>query len=195
MPGIDVSKVLVGAPDQKTTGAVLDAPVGTKLPETASEKLAEGFASSGYVGDGGVSLTMDRSTKDIKDWSGSTVRKLLESFDGTLSWSEIQMSHEALCHAFGEGNVHRTPATKEHGEQMKVDVNSSLPPARAWVFNMKDGNARVRIAVPNGQVTSVDSITFASSDAIGLPLTLSCYPDETGNSIYVLLDDGTKVGA
>lgn len=193
MTALDVSKVLVGAPDQKTTGAVFDAPLGTKLPDSATEELDKAFTSSGYVSEDGLALKTDRSTNDIKDWSGAVVKKLLDSFDGTISWSEMQMSYEALCHAFGDAAVTKVPATTEHGEQIKLAINSSMPPARTWAFRMKDGAARITISVPNGQVTSVDEIDFVSSDSVKLPITLSCYPDSDGNSIYILVDDGAKV--
>lgn len=193
MAGIDVSKVLVGAPDQAVTGAISDAPVGTELPKDATSQMGGAFKSSGYVSDDGLELTTDRSTNDIHDWSGANIRKILKSFDSTLAWSEAQMSYESLCHAFGSENVTREPANAQHGERVTLRVNASLPAARSWVFSMKDGDARIRIVVPNGQVTSVDTIAFNSSDAITLPITLSCYPDVSGNSIYIYVDDG-KVG-
>lgn len=195
MKGIDVSKVLVGAPDQLTTGAILDAPLGTTLPTDAKAALDEAFTASGYCSDDGLKLTMDRSTNDIADWSGTTVRKILESFDGTLAWSEMQMSYEALCHAFGDDHVERVPATKEHGEQVTITVNKDLPPRRSWTFNMKDGAARVRIVVPDGQVTNVDEIDFVANDAVKLPLTLTTYPDKSGNNIYIYVDDGLVAAA
>ncbi|MCI6275081.1 MAG: hypothetical protein MR611_10515 [Coriobacteriaceae bacterium] len=195
MAALDVSKVLVGSPDQKTTGAVLDAPLGTKLPTSATEALDEAFASSGYISEDGLALKTDRSTNDIKEWSGAVVRKLLDSFDGTITWSEMQMSYEALCHAFGSSAVTKVAATAEHGEQVTLAINSAMPPARSWVFRMKDGEARILIVVPNGQVTSVDEIDFVSSDSVKLPITLSCYPDSSGNSIYIYVDDGVKVAA
>lgn len=195
MAALDVSKVLVGAPDQKTTGAVLDAPLGTKLPTSATEELDNAFTSSGYVSEDGLALKTDRSTNDIKEWSGSVVKKLLDSFDGTITWSEMQMSYEALCHAFGTSAVTKTTATTEHGEQVTLAINSAMPEARSWAFRMKDGNARILIVVPNGQVTSVDEIDFVSSDSVKLPITLSCYPDSSGNSIYIYVDDGVKAAA
>lgn len=190
MTALDVSKVLVGAPDQATTGAILDAPLGTKLPASASDALDVEFKSSGYVSEDGLQLTTDRSTNDIKEWSGTVIRKLLDSFDASIKWSEIQMSYEALCHAFGTENVTKTAADEQHGEQVKVAINGSMPAARSWAFKMKDGKARILIVVPNGQVTSVDEIDFVSSDGVKLPITLSCYPDSTGNSIYIYTDDG-----
>jgi hypothetical protein len=190
MTVIDATKVLVGAPDQSTTGAVLDAPLKTALPTTAGAELDAAFTSSGYVSSDGVTLTLDRSTKDLTDWSAKTIRTLMESFTGTIKWSEMQMSYEALCHAFGSSNVTKTEATAEHGEQIKVVIQSELPPARSWVFKMKDGNARILIVVPNGQVTSVDEIDFTASSAVTLPLTLTCNADSDGPSIYLYTDDG-----
>lgn len=191
---IDVSKVLVGAPNQKTTGAIMDAPLGTALP-TSATAATTGFTGSGYITEDGLSLTIDRSTKDLTDWSGATVRKVLENFDGTLSWSEMEMSYEALCHAFGKENVKKVVATKDHGEQITVEVGAELPEARSWVFNMVDGNNAMRVVVPNGQVTEIDEITFAATDSINLPLTLACYPDSNGKSIYIYTDDGNKAAA
>lgn len=192
--GLDVSKVLTGAPDQKTTGAILDAPLGSKLPTDATTALDKAFTSSGYISEDGLSLSTDRSTNDVKEWGGSNVRKFLESFDATLSWSELQMSYEALCHAFGAAQVIKTPKDTSHGERIEVQISGELPEARSWVFQLKDGNNRVRIVVPNGQITSVDEIAFTANDAVKLPLTLTTYPDASGKNIYIYTDDGL-VGA
>ncbi|NPD32255.1 hypothetical protein HLV35_03105 [Eggerthellaceae bacterium zg-997] len=192
---LDVSKVLVGAPDQKTTGAILSAPLGTALPKDASSALDAAFTSSGYVSEDGLSMKTDRGTTNVSDWSRKVVRKLLDSFEAELSWSEIQMSYESLCHAFGEDNVKLVPRNRQHGEQITVSVNASMPAPRSWVFNMKDGNTKIRIVVPSGQVTGVDELTFAAGDPLQLPITLACYPDDQGNHVYVMLDDGTVEAA
>lgn len=192
---LDVSKVLVGAPDQLTTGAIYDAPVGTALPTSATDALADGFTSSGYISDDGLGLTPNRSTTDINDWSANKVRTILESFNATITWSEMQMSYESLCHAFGAENVKKVAANGTHGAQVNVEVGAEMPEARSWVFRMKDGAARILIVVPNGQVTSVDEISFVANDAIKLPLTLSCNADENGKYVYIYTDDGKVVSA
>lgn len=192
---IDVSKVLVGAPDQLTTGAIMDAPVGSKLPTDAVAEIDKAFTDSGYVSEDGLSMKTDKSTTVIKDWSKTAVRKLLDEFEAVISWSEIQMSYEALCHAFGAENVKQTPADTKHGEQTAVEINASLPEPRAWVFNMKDGKNRIRIVVPNGQITAVDEIALQAVEVMALPLELSCYPDEKGNVIYIYFDNGEVLSA
>lgn len=187
--------VRVGAPDQKTTGAVKHAPLGTAIPTLADITKAAvningAFVGDEYVSEDGLTLSPSISTTDIKDWSGSTVRKVLESFDGTLTWKMISTNKDALAIAFGDDNVTSVTASTAHGAQAQAALGAYLPDEQAWVFLMKDGDARVVVAVPDGQITAVGDVTFASNAAIGWEVTLSCYPDSNGNCIYIMTDDG-----
>lgn len=187
--------VRVGAPEQVTTGAIKHAPIGTTLPilsdiSKTGVTLAAAFEGNEYVSEDGLTLAPAMSTTDIKDWSGSTVRKVLESFDGTLSWTMISTNEGALGIAFGEDHITTSAASATHGEQVRAELGAHLPEAQSWVFLMKDGDARIVIVVPNGQVTEVGEVTFASNAAVGWNVTLSCYPDSDGECIYIMTDDG-----
>lgn len=187
--------VLVGAPEQKTTGAIKHAPLGTTLPSLSDVKksgvtIDQAFVGDEYVSEDGLTLTPSMSTENIKDWSGATVRKILSEFDGTLSWTMISTNEGSLGVAFGADNVTSSAATTTHGKQTLVQLGAYLPERQAWLFLMKDGDARVIIEVPNGQVTNVGEVTFSATNAIGWNVTLSTYPDESGNSIYIITDDG-----
>lgn len=189
------SDVRVGAPDQQVTGAIKHAPIGTSLPTLSSITKAAvtldvAFTGDEYVSEDGLTLAPALSTTDIKDWSGATVRKVLESFDGTLGWTMISTNDGALSIAFGADNVTTGAATTTHGKQVEVDLGARLPDRESFVFLMKDGDARIVIVVPDGQVTEVGEVTFASNAAVGWQVTLSTYPDEDGNSIYIYTDDG-----
>ena len=191
----NTSDVRVGAPDQLTTGAIKHAPLGTTLPSLSSitasgVTLDNAFVGNEYVSEDGLTLAPSMSTTEIKDWSGATVRKVLESFDGTLSWTMISTNEGALGVAFGASHVTTSAATTAHGKQAMVELGAYLPDAQSWVFLMKDGNARIVILVPNGQVTEVGEVTFAANAAVGWNVTLSTYPDSSGNSIYIMTDDG-----
>lgn len=191
----NTSDVRIGAPDQKTTGAIKHAPIGTTLPSLSSitkaaVTLDPAFTGNEYVSEDGLTLTPSMSTTEIKDWSGSTVRKVLESFDGTLNWTMISTNAGALGVAFGVDHVETNAATLEHGAQIRASLGAHLPEAQSWVFLMKDGDARIVIVVPNGQITEVSETTFASNAAVGWAVTLSCYPDESGECIYIMTDDG-----
>ena len=191
----NTNEVRVGAPDQGTTGAILSAPVGTTLPSLssitkASVTLDQAFVGNEYVSEDGLTLAPSVSTTDIKDWSGAVVRKVLELFDGTLSWDQISTNENAMKVAFGEKNVTTNPANATHGKQVQAALGARLPDPRSWVFLMKDGDARMVIVVPKGQVTEVKEVTFAPNAAVRWGVTLSTYPDESGNSIYIMTDDG-----
>ena len=189
------SDVRVGAPDQKTTGAILHAPIGTTLPTLSSITKAavtidQAFTGNEYVSEDGLTLAPAVSTTDIKDWSGATVRKVLESFDGTLSWTMISTNAGAMGVAFGADHVTTSTATTAHGAQTRAELGAHLPDRQSWVFLMKDGDARIVIVVPDGQVTEVGEVTFASNAAVGWQVTLSTYPDDDGECIYIMTDDG-----
>ena len=187
--------VRVGAPDQKVTGAIKHAPLGTAIPTLAditkaAVTLNQAFEGDEYVSQDGLTLAPSMSTTEIKDWSGATVRKVLESFDGTLSWTMISTNEGALSIAFGTDHVTSAAATVQHGAQVQAALGAYLPEEQTWVFLMKDGDARIVIAVPDGQITEVGEVTFASNAAVGWQVTLSCYPDTDGNCIYIMTDDG-----
>lgn len=190
--------VRIGAPDQKVTGAIKRAPLGTAVPTLADisksgVNVNQAFAGDEYVSEDGVTLAPNISTSDIKDWSGATIRKLLEGFDGTLSWVIISTNRSALGMAFGDSNVTFVTASTSHGNQTMTALGAYLPEEQAWVFLMKDGDARIVIAVPDGQITNVGEVTFKSNTAVAWPVTLSCYPDSNGKCIYIMTDDGQVV--
>lgn len=192
---VDASKVRVGTPDQLTTGAITCAPLGTKLPDLkditpAKVTLDEAFKDAGYANEDGISVTPDYSTSDIKEWGGSTVRRVLEQFTGEIAFTMIQIDESSFKIAFGDDHVTATPADASHGNQLKAAIGAHLPDRKTWVFKMKDGAARMLILVPDGQVTALDEISFNATDPVAFAVTLSCYADEKGNSIYILTDDG-----
>lgn len=196
----NTADVRIGAPEQSVTGAIKYAPVGTTLPTLSSISktgvtLDQAFTGNEYVSEDGLTLTPSISTTDIKDWSGATVRKVLESFDGTLSWTMISTNESALSVAFGSDKVTSNAATATHGKQVQAALGAHIPKEKSFVFLMKDGDARVVIVVPKGQVTEVGEVTFKASEAIGWQVTLSCYPDSSGECIYIMTDDGVVTGS
>lgn len=187
---LDATNVLVGTADQTTTGAILSAPLGTTLPTSATDTIATAFTDSGYVSEDGLTLSPEISTTDINEWNGALVRRLKESFNGTLSWAHLETNEQSLKNTFGDASVTVTEATQTHGRQLAVAISGELPAAKAWIFKLKDGAHRMLIVVPNGQVTTIEDVDFTASDAIMWGVQLACYPDASGNSLYIYTDDG-----
>ena len=188
--------VLIGAPDQAgATGAILHADVGTTLPTIANVFSPDAswrshFDGNEYVSEDGLTLAPSISTNDIKDWSGATVRRVLSAFDGKISWQMLSTNEEAMKIAFGDENVTATAATTGHGKLLETGLGAHLPDRQSFIFLMKDGDAKMAVVVPDGQITEVGEVAFKSNDAIKWPVTLSCYPDSSGQSIYIWTDDG-----
>lgn len=185
--------VLAGRPDQAVTGAILST---TTLVTTLPTDLYNldlntlKMTDSGYVSDAGLTLSVKRSTNDIKDWSQSVVKKILSEFSGSIKWSHLEVSEGSAKNFFGENNVTVTQKTTSQGTRLLMKLRADELPHKTWCFRMKDGDAKIIIWVPDGQITEADDITFAASDAIKLPVTLTCYPDAQGNSLYIATDDG-----
>lgn len=195
---INSEHVMVGRADQTTTGAILSGAVITDVPADIASALSaiSGFTSSGYVGDDGVTLAQSISTKGIKEWNGATVRKVIEKFDGTIKFKLIQTDYEGWCQAVGAENVIRTPATDKHGEQLHIKLGTHLPKNQAFALKLKDGDQRMLVLIPDGQVTDCADISFKATEPIPLEVTVTAYDDGTGNgdAIHIFTDDG-KVSA
>jgi len=189
---VDAQRILSGAPDQLTTGAILSAPMATAVPDDEDVYAGDfsGFASSGYVSEDGLALSLSKSFETIKDWSGAIVKRILSEFDGTIKYTHLELSEFSLKDTFGDANVAVTAATESHGTQFKVSIGAVDLPTKRYAFKMKDGLAKVVIVVPAGTPTEVDEIPFKKTDAIKLGITLGCQPDAAGNVLYLYLDDG-----
>ncbi|MBQ9021558.1 MAG: hypothetical protein IJ113_06050 [Eggerthellaceae bacterium] len=197
---LNAARVLVGTADQQsTTGAIRNGDIltGENIPTSFEEAEAalEAMNNSGYVSEDGLELANDMSTTEIREWNRNIVRKLLDSYDGTIKWSLIQQDYESWCQAIGEEHVTKTDATAEHGEQLHIGLGAHLAPPQAYGFAMKDGKNRIIVIVPNSQISNLESISFNATSAIALPVTLSCYDDGTGDSIHIFTDDGQVISA
>lgn len=192
--GLNAKKVYAPTPIQNaTTGAVACAPLGTTMPTTARAALTSDWDSSGYVDENGLSVTITRSVTPIRDWSKANVRNLLTEYDGTIAVGFLQVDEFSAKRMFGEDNVTVTAASTTAGNQIAIAIGASLPPQEAWCFSMKDGDARVRVCVPVGQMTEVNQVDFKPDAGNVIGGTLATYDDGTGHSIYFIYDDGEIV--
>ena len=190
---LNAKHVYAPTPDQSTTGAVFVAAEGVSAPTDAATPLGGSWSDGGYVDENGISITVNRSTTPIRDWSKAAVRNLLSEFGGSIAVGFLQVDSFSASRVFGASNVTSTAADTTHGELIEVAIGSELPPIEAWCFNMKDGDARIRVFVPRGQITSVNEMAYRPDQGHVIGGTLECYDDGTGKSIYVFYDDGDVV--
>lgn len=189
--GTDQSKIFTGGPSQTSVvGAILRAPLGTAMPTTAGGTINAAFVGAGYISEEGLELTPDMSTKDIKEWGGAVVRRLIETFMSELAWKHIETNKESLENYFGAANVTVTAANATHGEQLKAKLNKAELPHQAWIFQIKDGPRRITICVGDGQITKREKVSFKNSELVAWGTTLTTFEDANGDHLVILTDDG-----
>ena len=181
--------VLVASP-LTGTGGILAGPLGTAVPTDATVSLNSALAPRGYVGEDGLSMTTNRSTEKIRAWGGDAVRTVQTEHDVTFAWQFLETNEFTAAAVFHEDNVTATPASASAGTLLAIKVDGKPLPTRAWVFDMVDGDAKIRVVVPNGQITEVGDTTFVHTNATGYEVTLEALPDEDGVKCYIYTDDG-----
>jgi hypothetical protein len=59
---------------------------------------------------------------------------------------------------------------------------------------MIDGERKLRLVIPDGQITDRGDMTFTRQGAVTIPVTIAASPDATGNTVYIYANDGVLVG-
>ena len=182
------ANIVAGVP--LATGGILIGDLTSAAPATASDALT-GFAAAGYIGEDGVTESNERSTDRIRAWGGDTVKVVQTEHNVTYQFTFLEtLNADVLKAVYGEDNVLTTAATASTGTLHEVQVNAATLPHKSYVFEVKDGDAKIRIYVPDGQITEVGEITYSDSEVIGYQVTVEAFSDELGNKAYKFLDNG-----
>ena len=186
-----VGNVLQGKP--VTTGGILIGTSGATLPTTPSAATT-GFTVLGYAGDAGVTRTTDRTTDKVKAWGGDVVKVTQSEFSVTYTFTLLEvLNADTLGAVHGSANVTTTSATSSAGTLQSVKINGTTMPKLPWIFDMVDGDAKIREVVPLGQVTAVGDITYQDAGVIGYPVTIEAFADSSGNNAYSYIDNGVTL--
>lgn len=185
--------VVAGKP--LATGGVLIGDTSAAAPTDATT-TPTGFTAAGYIGEDGVSEATDRSTDKVKAWGGDTVKVLQTDFAVTYSFTFIEsLNADVLKAVYGDENVDTTAATASAGTLHAVSINGATLGRKSYIFEVKDGDARIRIYVPEGQITEVGEVTYNDGEVVGYAVTVEAFVDENGNNAYKYIDDGRTTAA
>lgn len=194
---LNAKEIMVPLADQTlTTGAAFSGDVIDTIPadfDAAVTALAS-LTATGYLSEDGIALSTSFSLTDFKEMNRGTVRKGVDDFTGTISYTELQIMNEAVLERkFGEDNVTVTAATTTTSKKIKVKIGNQLPPIQTFAFKLKDGDAKAIVWVKQGQITNGLDMTFAANSMASVPMEVSCYDNGSNDSIYIFFDDGTVV--
>lgn len=189
----NAQNVVAGVP--LATGGILIGDLTAAAPTTAAAVLT-GFTAAGYIGDSGVVETNERSTDKIRAWGGDTVKVVQTEHNVSYKFTFLETLNSGVLEAvYGTDNVTTTAATVSSGTLHEVAINGSTLPHKSYVFEVKDGDARIRIYVPDGQITEVGDVTYSDGEVVGYEVTVEAFGDELGNKAYKFLDNGKFSGA
>lgn len=173
------------------TGPALWAPLTTASPTNETTALNVAYKALGYVGEDGITESNGRDTNKIKAFGGDTV-KIVQT-DHTLTYKLTlleSLNAEVLKAVYGEANVTVTAATASTGEKIQVNKNSSTLPHKSWVFDVIDGAAKVRLYIPDGQITSTGDVTLVHTGVVSYDIEIECFADAQGNKSKQWSDNG-----
>jgi hypothetical protein len=183
------TNIFQGAPD-RTTGAIMVAPVGTVLPTDTVSTPNVAFVDLGYISEDGVSLSQKTSWVEVRDWGGDLVKSFLENFSGGMKFTCLESNATVQKAIYGAANVSVVAPTVSTGTEITTKLNSVQAPDNAYVFNVKAGSSKVRLTVADAVIADRSDIVFVRKDVIKYELTLECYPDAAGDSIKMITNDG-----
>jgi hypothetical protein len=169
-----VSNVVAGRP--AVTGGAYHAVLGTALPTDSTTALAAAFKALGYVGDAGVVETPTRTTDKKKAWGGDIIKVLQTDYSATYAFTLVEsLNTEVLKTVHGTSNVTTTAATSTTGTLQAVKVNSAILPHEVYVFEILDGAVKVRVVIPDGQISDIGAVTYVDSDVVAYSVTVEAF--------------------
>lgn len=155
------------------------APVGSTLPTDYESEIDAAFKLLGYISEDGIEESLDEDTTDVNDMNGDTVLSEQASHTKTFQNTMIETKKGVLQEYFGDDCV-----TDENG-MITVKEKSGMRRNHSYVYDLALQNGRrERIVVPNGKVTEVGAITYASGEVLGYQTTTTCLPDDNGVKTY-----------
>ena len=174
-----VANVTAGKP--KLGGAIYRAPIGTALPTDTSTALNAAFKQLGYVTDDGLTNSNNAEYENIKAWGGDIVLSTQTEKADTFQFTLLEvLNTDVLSAVYNSANVTGTLATG-----ITVKANSTEAEEAEWVVEMVLRNGTLkRIVIPRAKITELGDITYTDDDATGYEVTITAYPDNTGNTHY-----------
>ena len=155
------------------TGMFYHAPAGTALPTDPTDTLTSAWVHVGDVSDEGITLSIEKSTENLRNWANAVKRVILTEHSETIQAPIMDTTEEALKTVMGEDNVSNTNGV------ITVNLSSGkLPDEEAFLWVMKDGDDMIMIGCTRGQVSAVESVTFAPGSAINWTPTITAMGDD-----------------
>lgn len=162
-------------------GYIYRAPAGTKVPTSASAALGAEFKDAGFIGEDGLSMSINKAWTKVRDWFKSVVKVINTEHDVQFSWEYLEFDAPAAKAFFGDENV------TGDGDTLTVRINDADIANAAYVIDMEDGSHVIRLVIPSGSFASEGGeFSFNRDDVIRIPMQVEALKDDTTGDNAVL---------
>lgn len=188
---------IIWAPTRPDSGGVFyRAPLGTTLPTTAGQPLNALFVDHGWLGEEGVTISVNRDVKKHYAFGSDLVKTTQGQYAESLKLSLLESDPDVLETVFGpsvtmgvDGAGNRTIAINHRSKQL---------PRSAFVVHTVDGTKVRRLVIQEGAVVDVGDISYVHTDLLKYTITIDCYKPAAGNPeavVEYILDTGHAAGS
>ncbi|MEV8637795.1 hypothetical protein AB0395_39725 [Streptosporangium sp. NPDC051023] len=160
------------------------ATLGTAQPANPQTYPLAPWYALGAISDDGLTYGFDEDSQDFTPWGQSSpfrtvVTKSVRTFKITL-WETNRPAARSVMTRIPIADL--TPDI--NGVTSYAESATQSPDRRSWIFDVYDGDALERFYVPAGEVTDRGDVTFKQDEMSGYEVTISAYPDASGNTVY-----------
>ncbi|TYR15628.1 hypothetical protein [Corynebacterium urealyticum] len=191
---VNVQNAFVGAPPIDG-GVYYNAPLGTKLPTTATEELDPAFQDHGAIGEDGFNVNPARESSTEKMFGGDDWVDLQTGYTETATLTLLEEDNDAVIETiFGSANVKTTPATSSDGKKTTIYHTAQRLPILSHVLKAVDGEKAKTYVIERGRISTVEKSADVHSASTKYTITITCFKgSEKVNGAYVteLRDSGT----
>lgn len=158
------------------TGGLKFADRNVDLPVDAIKPLSgPDFVEGGYIGEEGVTRTVDATDDKIKAWGGDAVKVIRSEHAITYQFEFLESANaNVLKLIYGAEHV------KIEGSSVSIEQTAKLPLRKAFILDMADGGAHIREVIHDGQLTVTGDVQFVHSDVIRYAVQIEAFPDNKG---------------
>ena len=183
----DNAKILAGVTAGGSDGMGLAwfAPDNSTLPTTALEVLDAAFLNAGMITEDGLTFKPSKSVKEIKGYGSTQVQRVLVTEEKTTFELVFLETNEVSMAIYSSAEV--DSITPDGTGAFEVDFGTSTPTRYTTVFDVIDGLNHIRFCCPHVEVSDRKEVKVANGESIGWGVTVTAYPDSTGNAVYTYI--------
>lgn len=159
------------------TGIVSVATPTATAPTDATTALNVAFTDVGEIGEDGVVESWDDSQTDIRNNAGVVVRTIISQTAMTLTFTMLETNSTAW-------ELYYKGSAVTGAGPYAMAIKPPQADRRSFALDTLDGTIKERLYIPSGEVTAREPVTHAASAAKAYAVTITAYPDASGNVAY-----------